>query len=340
MNRTTYGLDLAKRVFQLYWVEPHTGEIRNRRFSRSQLLEFLAARAPGKVAMEACGSAHWWARKARALGHEAVLLHAQTVRGFVRSNKTDAADARAIWSAANQPEVRSVPLKTEAQQAMLGLHRMRSLLVRCRSMQLHQLRGLLFEYGVVYRAGRKGGLAEVRSRMVEIQAETPPILFAAIQEQLQRISRLDEEIAALEVRIEAWQAQDTDCQRLRTIPGVGALTASAVLATMGDPRSFRSGREFAAYLGLVPRQFGTGGKLKLLGISKRGDRYVRCLLVHGARVATTRLKDKIPWSERLRARRPTNVAIVAMANKMARTAWALLAHSRTYQRDYVSPRPA
>lgn len=340
MNRTTYALDLAKRVFQLYWVESDTGEICNRRMSRGQVLQFLGTRAPGRVAMEACGSAHWWARKLQALGHEAVLLHAQTVRGFVRSNKTDAADARAIWSAAGQPEVRPVPLKTETQQAMLGLHRMRSLLVKSRSMQLHQLRGLLFEFGVVYRGGRKGGLAELRSRLAEIQAQVPPMLFGALQEQLQRISRLDEEIAALEARIEAWQAQDADCQRLRTIPGVGALTASAVVATMGDARTFRSGREFAAYLGLVPRQFGTGGKLKLLGISKRGDRYVRCLLVHGARVATTRLKDKIAWSERLRARRPANVAIVAMANKMARTAWALLAHGRTYQHDYASLRPA
>lgn len=340
MNRTTYGLDLAKRVFQLYWVEPRTGEICNRRFSRSQLLEFLGARAPGKVAMEACGSAHWWARKLQTLGHEAVLLHAQTVRGFVRSNKTDAADARAIWSAANQPEVRAVALKTEAQQAMLGLHRMRSQLVKFRTMQLHQLRGLLFEFGVVYRAGRKGGFAEVRSRMAELQEQVPPMLFGAIQEQLQRVSRTNEEIAALEARILAWQAEQPECQRLRTIPGVGALTASALVATMGDPRAFKSGREFAAYLGLVPRQFGTGGKLKLLGISKRGDRYVRCLLVHGARVALTRVKDKIPWGEQLRQRRPTNVAIVAMANKMARTVWALLAHGRTYQRDYVSLRPA
>jgi transposase len=156
MNATTYGLDIAKRVFQLYWVEPDTGEIANRRFSRQELIEFLSQRAPGRVALEACGSAHWWARKLAALGHEVMLLHAKFIRPFVQNNKTDAADARAIWTAAQQPGMRTVAPKTEDQQAALGLHRVRALLVKSRTMQVNQLRGLLYEFGVVIKAGRKG----------------------------------------------------------------------------------------------------------------------------------------------------------------------------------------
>jgi transposase len=340
MNATTYGLDLAKRVFQLYWVDGETGEIVNRHFGRQELIEFAAKRPAGRFALEACGSAHWWARKLRALGHEVVLLHAKFIRPFVQNNKTDAADARAIWTAVQQPGMRTVAAKTEDQQAMLGLHRMREQLVKFRTMQVNQLRGLLYEYGVSLKAGRQAGLAEIRQRMGELEDQVPGLLLQALQGQLARIEGIDKEIGQLEKRIGAWQKQEAPCKAIAEIPGIGKLTATALVATMGEAKSFKSGREFAAYIGLVPRQSGTGGRVKLLGISKRGDQYLRTLLIHGARSVLFNAKDKGAWSEALLKRRPTNVVITALANKMARTAWAILAHGRAYQRGYVSEQPA
>ncbi|OXC76066.1 IS110 family transposase [Caballeronia sordidicola] len=336
MKTTTFGLDIAKRAFQMYWVEAETGEIVNRRFTKQQLIEFLGQRAPGRVALEACGSAHWWARKIVALGHEVVLLHARFIRPFVQNNKTDATDARAIWTAAQQPGMRSVAPKTADQQATLALHRMRSLLVKSRTMQVNQLRGLLYEFGVTLKVGRVAGLAEVRERLHEIEQVVPGALFCALCDQLQHIDRIDGEIKKLERQIVAWQRQEAACQRVAAIPGIGPLTATALVATIGDPAAFKSGRELAAYLGLVPRQNGTGGKVRLGAISKRGDNYIRMLLIHGARAVLFKSKSKGVWCERLLARRPVNVATVALANKMARTAWALLAKDRTYQKDYAA----
>jgi len=187
MNATTYGLDIAKRVFQMYWVDAQTGEIENRRFGRDELIAFLAQRPAGRVALEACGSAHWWARKIKALGHEVVLLHAQFIRPFVQTNKTDAADARAICTAAQQPGMRTVAAKTEDQQAMLSLHRMRSLLIKFRTMQVNQLRGLLYEFGATFRAGRVAGVAEIRARMAELEEALPGTMICSLQDQLKRI---------------------------------------------------------------------------------------------------------------------------------------------------------
>lgn len=301
-TKTTYGLDLAKRVFQLYWVEPHTGEVVNRRFSRNSLIRFFSNRPAGTVALEACGSAHWWARKLRSLGHEPKLLHARYVRPFVHNNKTDAADARAIWTAIQQPEVRTVAVKTEEQQAILGLHRIRSNLVKSRTAQVNQLRGLLYEFGVTLRGGRQAGLDQIRERMAELEQLLPSILFGELTEQLAR---------------------------------VGQLTATALIATIGDATSFKSGRELAAFIGLVPKQSGTGGSVRLGSISKRGEPYLRTLLIHGARAVAFTAKHKTPWAESLLERRPTNVAVVGMANKMTRTVWAILAHHRRYNKDYV-----
>jgi transposase len=340
MNRTTYGLDIAKRVFQMYWVEGETGEIVNRRFSKQELIEFLGQRSVGRVALEACGSAHWWARKIKALGHEVVLLHAKFIRPFVQNNKTDAADARAIWTAVQQPGTRRVAPKTEDQQAMLGLHRMRALLVKSRTMQINQLRGLMYEFGVTFKAGRRAGLAEIRQRIDEVEQAVPGVLFDALREQLQHIGQLDSEISKLEKRLATWQRQEVACRTVAEIPGIGPLTATALVATIGDPTAFKSGRELAAFLGLVPRQSGTGGKVRLGGISKRGDTYLRTLLIHGARMVLFRAKDKGKWCEDIAQRRPANVAAVALANKMARTAWALLARGGTYQKDYVGAKPA
>jgi transposase len=173
MNATTYGLDVAKRVFQMYWVDAQTGEIVNRRFRRDELIGFLIQRPAGRVALKACGSGHWWARNIGALGHEVVLLHAKFIRPFVQTNKTDAADARAIWTAVHQPGMRTVAVKTEDRQAMLSLHRIRALLVKFRTMQVNQLRGLLYEFGVTFRAGRLAGLAEIRARMAELEDSLP-----------------------------------------------------------------------------------------------------------------------------------------------------------------------
>src|SRR5207245_9980760 len=195
---STYGLDVAKRAFQLYWVDVQSGEIVNRRFARDELIGFLAQRPAGRVALEACGSGHWWARKIKALGHQVVLLHAKFIRPFVQTNKTDAADARAIWTAAHQPGMRTVAAKTEDQQAMLALHRMRALLVKFRTMQVNQLRGLLYEFGATFRAGRVAGLAEIRARMAELQDALPEAMLFSLQDQLKRIEGLQSDIDTLE----------------------------------------------------------------------------------------------------------------------------------------------
>jgi transposase len=334
MNTTIYGLDLAKRVFQLYWIEPETGEVYNRKFSRGALIEFLANCRSGTIAMEACGSAHWWARKLKALGHEVILLHARFIRPFVQNNKTDAADARAIWTAVQQPEMRTVAVKSEEQQAMLALHRMRSALVKSRTAQVNQLRGLLYEFGIMLPGGRLAGLQQIRERMSELEDLVPGMLFDAIKEQLDRVCRLDADVNQLEKRMAAWKKQDASCKAVAEVPGIGLLTATALVATVGDAKAFRSGREFAAFVGLVPRQSGTGGKVRLGAISKRGDPYLRTLLIHGARAVLWGAKEKGDWVESLAQRRPPNVAVVALANKMARTAWAILAHESRYDRSY------
>src|SRR5512134_3697065 len=205
MDVTTYGLDVSKRVFQMYWVDPQTGEIANRRFGRDELVQFLARCPAGRVAIEACGSGHWWARKIKALGHQVVLLHAKFIRPFVQTNKTDAADARAIWTAVQQPGMRSVAAKSEDQQAMLSLHRMRALLVKFRTMQVNQLRGLLYEFGVTLRAGRQAGLGEIRNRMVELEHMLPSALMRSLQDQLRLIATVERDIDALEGRIGAFE---------------------------------------------------------------------------------------------------------------------------------------
>ncbi len=236
--------------------------------------------------------------------------------------------------------MRTVAAKTEDQQAMLGLHRIRSLLVKFRTMQVNQLRGLLYEFGASFRAGRVAGLAEIRARMAELEEVLPGTMMCCLQDQLKRIDELQAEIDQLEQRIGAWQKQDAACSAIAAVPGIGKLTATALVATIGDAGTFKSGREFAAFLGLVPRQSGTGGKVRLGGISKRGDPYLRTLLIHGARSVLWHTKVPTAWQSAIQARRPANVAAVAVASKMARTAWAILAHGQVYQRDHVGVRPA
>ena len=339
MNVTTYGLDVAKRVFQVHWVEPETGEVKRKRLARTEVSAFFARRAPGVVAMEACGSAHHWGRLLQGLGHEVKLIAAQFVRPFVKTNKTDAADAEAIWEACQRPRMRFVAVKSAEQQAVLSLHRIRQQLVKIRTMQALQVRGLLYEFGVVVPQGWRALLVQAGPILAdETRCPVPELVRRELLRQLDGIRALTTRIAELERQIGSWQRRESECQRIAAIPGVGRLTASAVVATVADARTFRSGREFAAFLGLVPRQSGTGGRVKLLGISKRGDPYLRTLLIHGAR-AVLRQQSRAdrtldPWLRELLARRPKNVAIVALANKMARTIWALLAHGRAFDRSW------
>jgi transposase len=336
MKVTTFGLDLAKRVFQLHWVDMETGEICRRQLKRSEVLEFFANREAGVVAMEACGSAHYWARKLAAMGHEVKLIAAQFVRPFVKSNKTDAADAQAIWEAAQRPGMKFVAVKSEGQQAVLTLHRMRAQLVKMRTMQINQLRGLLYEFGANLPAGRQRGMARIPEELAKLEQTLPAMVIETVRCEVKRIEGLDQDIAEIEKKLSAWKKEDAASKKLMEIPGVGLLTATAVVATIGDARAFKSGREFAAFLGLVPRQSGTGGRVKLLGISKRGDVYLRTLLIHGARAVITHQKEREPWLDKLLSRRPFNAAAVALANKMARTIWALLAHDRAYQKGYAA----
>ncbi|MDE9566859.1 IS110 family transposase, partial [Xenorhabdus bovienii] len=244
----------------------------------------------------------------------------------------------AIWMAVQQPG-KLVAIKNEEQQAILSLHRMRCQLVKFRTSQINALHGLLLEFGETVHKGRAAldkAMPEVLERLREKLA---PLLLSLLEEQYYRLSEIDAQIAQVEDQLNAWARQNSDCQRIMKIPGVGVLIATAALATMGDPGAFRSGREFSAYLGLVPKQTGTGGRVKLLGISKRGDVYLRTLFIHGAKTATLLTKTPSPWVTELKKRRPVCVAVVGMANKLARTVWALVAHQRDYQQDYASVRP-
>jgi transposase len=338
MNATAavpVGLDLAKNVFQLHWVES-SGEICNVRIKRAKLLEHFANRACCLVGMEACGGAQHWARELIKLGHEVRLLPAKAVKAFVSGNKSDAIDARAIWMALRHGQTKPVAVKTEAQQAVLALHRMRQQLVKMRTMQINELRGLLTEYGEVFGRGRAPLARGIAAALERLAARLPQVVIDTLLQQWQRVGELDVQVGQIERRLQALYRQDAAAQRIAQIPGVGLLSATAVSAAMGQPAAFASGREFAAWLGLVPAHTGTGGKTRMLGISKRGDTYLRTLLIHGARSVLTHTKQPPPWLQQITRRRPYNIAVVALANKMARTIWALLKHQRDYRADWAS----
>jgi transposase len=335
MNRTVVGVDIAKRVFQLHWVELASGEIVSVQLKRAKFLEHFANPLPCLIGMEACGGSQHWARELRKLGHEVKLLSARMVKAFVSGNKNDAADARAIWTAVQQPGIKAVAVKSEGQQAVLALHRMRAQLVKFRTAQVNGLRGLLAEYGEVLPQGRAGIRRDVSGALARVAERLPAMVIETLREQYARVGELDEQVQRIERRLQQWHRQDEASRRLAEIPGVGVLGATAALATIGDAQVFKSGREFAAWLGLVPRQSGTGGRVRLLGISKRGDPYLRTVLIHGARAVMTHSKAPPEWARQVAERRPKNVAIVALANKMARTIWALLAHQREYEPLYA-----
>ena len=336
MKLNVVGVDIAKRVFQLHWVAEESGQIMSVQLKRERFLQHFANRELCLIGMEACGGSQHWARELCKLGHEVKLLSARWVKPFVGGNKNDAADARAIWTAVQQPALRTVAIKSEAQQAVLALHRVRQQLVKFRTAQVNGLRGLLTEYGEVMPLGKVAVIRLCPAALERLAQRLPALLIDTLREQFSRICHLNEQILQIEQRLRLWHREDTASRRIAAIPGVGLLTATAAVATMGDAKSFKSGREFAAWLGLVPRQSGTGGRVRLLGISKRGDIYLRTLLIHGARSVLLHSKAPPEWVTNLMRRRPKNVAIVALANKMARTIWALSAHERVYQHGHVS----
>lgn len=339
MNLTPVGIDIAKTVFQVHYINRDTGEVVNKPIRRAVFLEHFANLAPCLIGMEACGGAHHWARKLVEMGHQVKLMPGEFVKAFNIRNKNDAADARAIWLAVQQPG-KAVAVKTEMQQAMLALHRAREQLVKFRTMQINCLRGLLAEYGEVSGKGRASLDKAIPEILARVAQRLPAVLIDTLREQWAGLTKLDEQIAAIERRMREWKKDDRSVKAISQIPGVGLLTATAAVAMMGDAKSFRSGREFAAWAGLVPRQTGSGGKVNLHGISKRGDTYLRTLLIHGARSVLIHANGPGPWIEQLKKRRHPNVIIVALANRIARTIWAVLAHDRPYQKGYVSVKPA
>jgi transposase len=333
------GLDIAKQVFQLHTVDMDTGEIVNVQIKRAKVMEHFANRQPCLIAIEACGGAHHWARELTGLGHSVRLLHAKAVRPFVSGNKTDATDARAIWLAVQQPGVKLVGIKTAAQQATLALHRQRELMMKMRVMQTNALRGLLYEFGATFARGNRALFSEVEQALVDLSDDLPQMVADSLREQVARIKALSQDMQAIEKRLALQLKADPKMQRIAQIPGVGLLTATAAIATMGEASAFKSGREFCAWLGMVPSQTGSGGKVRLGSITKRGDTYLRTLLIHGARSVLAHTKEPGPWLEGLKSRRPANVVVVAQAAKTARTIWAVTARQQDYQRGFQSVRP-
>jgi transposase len=331
---TTIAVDIAKRIFSAYWVGAETGEICAKTMSRAKFEEFMRTREPSRVVLEAGGSAHHWARWLARQGHEVRLIPAQHVRPFVRTNKLDRSDARAIWEAAQRPEVKWVAVKSEQSQAVLGLHRMREQLKEMRRMQSNQLEALLYEFGVV----TQGRITAAQLESWVSAGRVPQLLAPSLGEQIERIARLKREELQLTRAIERHNESDALATRLLEMPGIGPLGASALSAELAaGAKSFANGRQYAACKGITPRLSGTGGKVRPGAINKRCDPYLRTLLIHGARSVIThqrKAKRLSPWLSGLLERRPFNVAVVALANKMARTAWAIAAHGRAYQENY------
>ena len=335
MKITTIGLDVAKNVLQIHGVDEDGKVSVKKQLKRSQVAEYFANLPPCLVGMEACGGANDWARKLIGYGHDVKLMAPQFVKPYLKGNKTDAADAEAICEAVQRPSMRFVPVKTAEQQALLAVHRARSGYVKNRTALANQMRGLLTEQGIVI----PKGISHVTTRIPEILEDgengLPHLLRHLIARLRDSFKEVDRQVSELEQQIVLWHKSSPASLRLAGIPGIGPLTASALTASIGDARDFESGRQLAAWLGLVPRQHSSGGKTNLLGISKRGDTYLRTLMIHGARSVMRMAPVKRPaddWLNRIAARRNKNIATVALANRNARVAWALLARKQDYCR--------
>ncbi|MCW4010557.1 MAG: IS110 family transposase [Candidatus Bathyarchaeota archaeon] len=331
---TTIGIDLAKNVFQLHGVNATGKVVLKKRLTRRNVLPFLANVKPCLIGIEACCGSHYWARKLEQLGHEVRQMPPQYVKPYVKTNKNDANDAEAVCEAVSRPNMRFVPTKNEEQLNLQALHRIRERMVRNRTSLCNQIRGLLLESGISV----PQGISKIRSAL--------PVVFENLSNQLTLIERdflsdlytelvdLDGKINKYEKQLEALAKQSTECRKLQSMPGIGILTATALVSAIGDARAFKNGRQLAAWLGLTPRQHSSGGKDRLMGISKRGNCYLRKLLVHGARSVVYRYRNKddsrSKWLAEIEERRGTMKATVAQANKTARIVWAVLAKDIAY----------
>lgn len=328
----TIGLDLAKNVFQVHGVDTAGGVVVRKQLRRAEVLKFFGALRPCLVGIEACATAHHWGRELTKLGHTVRLMPPAYVKAYVKRGKTDAADAEAICEAVTRPTMRFVALKTVEQQAVLMLHKTRDLLVRQRTMLINALRGHLAEFGIVAASGA-GGVKKVIEALHDARDRLPASARLALHGLVEQMHALEGEISKIEKRIMAWHRENEASRRLATIPGIGPITASAIAAAVPDATLFASGRQFAAWLGLTPRSHSSGGKERLVGISKQGDSYIRRLLVLGA-TALLRMARKSNaqknWAAALLARKPARLVSVALANKTARIAWAVLVRNKPY----------
>ena len=344
MKITTIGIDLAKNIFQVHGVDARGKAVTRKQLKRKDVVKFFANLEPCLIGMEACGSAHYWARKLTELGHTVRLMAPQFVKPYVKTNKSDRNDAEAICEAVGRPNMRFVPVKTAEMQAVLSVHRARQGFVKARTAQANQIRGLLAEFGIVI----PKGIGHIAKRLPEILEDAenglPGMMRQLVRGLGERLKVVDKQVEEMERQIKLWHRDSEPSRTLEAIGGIGPITASAYVASVGDAKSFKNARQVAAWLGMVPRHEGTGGKVTLGRISKRGDVYLRTLLIHGARAVIRQVERKPDqadeWLKKLLARRNKNVAAVALAAKNARIAWALLAHERTYQSDYVAKRTA
>lgn len=335
MDVKTVGLDIGKSVFHLIGLDAHGKIVRRQRLTRARLFATTANLPPCLIGMEACPGAHFLGRRLAEQGHDVRLLPAQYVRPYVKSNKNDFLDAEAIAEAVSRPTMRVVPIKTPAQLDLQALHRTRSRLVARRTALINQIRSFLFEHGVVMRPGRRS----LERTLPSVLADEAASLSTQLRWLLGMLSgewhQLETQIGEVTATIERVAQESEACRRLLTVPGVGALTATAVVSAIGDGRAFARGRQFAAWLGLVPRQHSTGGKSRLLGISKRGNPYLRTLFVLGAQsVARNAHRERHrfgPWLTELEKRSRKNVAVVALANKLARITWTVLTRGEPYR---------
>ncbi|MEZ4424827.1 MAG: IS110 family transposase [Gemmatimonadota bacterium] len=336
MNTTQIGVDLAKSVFEVA-VSQQPGRVQERhRLTRAQFPRFFADRPAAHVLLEACGSAHHWGRTLQALGHRVSLLHPGDVARYRDGNKTDRADAKALLEAARNADIDPVPVKSIDQQAIAALHRLRQGYLRTRTARINSVRGLLREFGVILPLGAKRVVGLAREAIE--QDELPRHLRAALLDVLAEIQTLEARAQGIHDELEGLARHMPDARALLSVPGVGILTATALVAFVGDIRRFRSGREFAAYLGLTPREHSTGSHRRLGRITKRGNRYLRMMLIHGARSAlragtvSDAPDDLRVWALRIQQRRTHNVAAVALANKLARVCWRVWIEQRPFQR--------
>ena len=332
---TIIGLDLAKSVFHAVGSDEAGREVFRKRLRRSEVLEFFAQHPATVVVMEACGGSNYWARELMKLGHEVKLIPAQRVKAFLQGNKTDYLDARAMVEAARQPSTRCVPVKTVGQQDIQALHRVREALIGRRTALCNQTRGLLAEYGIVLAKGVGTLRRAIPELLEDAENGLSPVFRELLSSSYEQLRELDGWLKANQRQLERLSEQNPGCRRLRQIPGYGPLLSSLFAAVVGDGRNYARGRDASASVGVVPRQHSTGGREQLLGISKRGNRHLRTLLVHGARAVLMRAGEKDDrlsrWANKVRERRGYNRAVVALANKLARIGWAVLRYEADYR---------